>query len=177
MSQSQGTTMITAAAAAGVLVAAGIAAVGSEEPTAAAPTSAPPVSSVAPYATPNTLYRPIVLTASGWSSQGVSGADGFVFSGGSDAVTTGGTAATGSPGGSTMFGTTLDAARELATFTGGDPAAAATLVGPTPSPFGLIGGAIAFFISDRPQIARTPACCSATVGTAPHPACPVAAAA
>jgi hypothetical protein len=37
MSQSQGTTMITAAAAAGVLVAAGIAAVGSEEPTAAAP--------------------------------------------------------------------------------------------------------------------------------------------
>ena len=37
------------------------------------------------------------------------------------------------------------------TFTGGDPAAAATLVGPTPSPFqigGLIGGAIAFFISD-----------------------------
>ena len=36
-------------------------------------------------------------------------------------------------------------------FTGGDPAAAVTLVGPTPSPFqigGLIGGAIAFFISD-----------------------------
>ena len=83
MSQSQGTTMITAAAAAGVLVAAGIAAVGSDEPTAAAPKSAPPVSSVAPYATPNTLYRPIVLTASGWSSQGVPGSEGFVVSGGS----------------------------------------------------------------------------------------------
>ena len=140
MSQSQGTTMITAAAAAGVLVAAGIAAVGSEEPTAAAPKSAPPVSSVAPYATPNTLYRPIVLTASGWSSQGVPGSEGFVVSGGSAGTNAGtsaaggcalllgcsqspaggGTAPTGSPGGSTMFGTML-AAAGLSAFATGDP--------------------------------------------------------
>ena len=58
-----------------------------------------------------------------------------------------------------MFGTTL-AAAGLSAFATGDPASArsmtfamgnataATLVGPTPSPFGLIGGAIAFFISD-----------------------------
>ncbi len=61
-----------------------------------------------------------------------------------------------------MFGTML-AAADLTAFATGDPASArsmtfamgdataATLVGPTPSPFqigGLIGGAIAFFISD-----------------------------
>ena len=75
-------TMVTAAVAAGVLVAAGTSSVG-QEPTAAAPKSAPFASSVAPYATPNTLYRPIMLTASGWSSDGASGSGGFGVSGGS----------------------------------------------------------------------------------------------
>ena len=175
-------TMVTAAVAAGVLVAAGTSSVG-QEPTAAAPKSAPFASSVAAYAMPNTLYRPIVLTASGWLSAGASGSDGFVVSGGSggtDAVTFasggcplllgcsqapagGGTASTGSPGGSTMFGTTLDEA-DLTAFATGDPASArsknfaigdataATLLSPTPSPFqigdGLIGSIIDYLNVD-----------------------------
>ena len=75
-------TMVTAAVAAGVLVAAGTSLVGGEEPTGVAPKPAPFASSVAAYATPNALYRPVVLMASGWSSAGASGSDGSVVSGG-----------------------------------------------------------------------------------------------
>ena len=176
-------TMVTAAVAAGVLVAAGTAWVGSEDQTKAAPKSTPFNSSVARYAFQNTLYRPIMLMASSGGGQRVGCRAPTVSSspaalsapmqgppkaggcellvGCSHSEGGGGTAGTGtgsSPGGATLFGTQA-AAGELATFMGGDPAAAVTLVGPMPSPFqigGLIGGAIAFFIQPRLDLKENP---------------------
>ncbi len=164
MSAKNQMTKFSAAVATGVLVAAGTSVVSGDEPTAATPR--PFVSTAAPYATPNTLYRPVALAASGFPLIGNSGGAaagathvGTFFSGGSGTV--GPVRALFSQffgGGSTslFFAPTIFAnGAPGAKPGGGGPAAgsftisrtAATLLSPTQTSRGG-GGLIGFFIGD-----------------------------